>query len=1196
MSTSKPRFSRQALLPGVRARFRGMPKDYSMRPFWHWNDDLREEEIARQLDEFKRQHEFEPMISTGVGLIQPYLSEAYYDKVRFTLREARRRGLRIWIYDEYCWPSGTAANGIPERYPEYRMPSCRVYRYAVSARGARGLRLRLPPGRVLRAWAEREGSGRIADLSDALGDGVLDWRAPRGAWTATVCVVAPVQLRLASSTGARWTTDAPGYVDTLNREAVAKYIELVYEGHYRAAPEYFGTTVPGFFTDEAGFWYDARLDGGRTAVSLGFESRPGAFDPAPYADNPVLHGFHRSLPWTHDLLGQFRARNGYDLRARLPELVRGAASDRGVAYDYFRLVSDLFAENFCGQIGAWCGRHKLVFTGHWSEGISRGDFHRQTAPQQEPGIDVLGGGSVFNKLIMLPRQVASVARIYNRPRVVAETYGVTKWDFEMADKVRDADLLTVLGINAHMPIDHAYSFRGFRKHTANPPGFVQAPAWRYQRYLSDRVARLCLATSAGRAASDVAVFYPVEEALASALHDPKTGGLLEQGLYGVFTGLLEEQVEADFVFESALDRARIAGGRIAYPGASYRALIMAGVSIVSRETLARLRRFVETGGTLVALWRVPERDPRGAPLGAAARALFGDTRSLKAGRGCDRRIGAGRVIVRPDPLGMITTSESLSGGKKECLFDGTDSLVGTGKSYPQWLAVDLGARLDLVSLGVTVEAAKRHIRYRYAWQVSDDGRRWRTVAREVQAGLEHATRLPGRCRARHVRLQVEEGGGRFFALQALTIRYREASGEERTWKPPAGRRLVWRELLGGGTAPLEFHDESAGRLSPALAIATRIAGADRLMAVMNRTAAPLRLTARLAAPCAGAGLELWDPDTGSIRALGRPGPGGLPVAFAPYECRVFAAVRGPVSGARIPGAALAGGGRTAAESRGPWPFRTERPNAFPLMAGALRMADPMHPESWMPAPDGTIPKPFRRAPYALFDCRFVMDRAPGGDETLLYEEGLLAHLRLNGRALDPAPRRNRYLDPFGVSVPAGFALKRGENRLTGWFMPEFFERTMRSIWYNEDRVQPTFDVYLLGAFGVTGNRIGPGRARLDGRPWQQQGYPYYSGTGIYTVALDAPRDVQAGLRLEADAGRGVVEARWADGGRLIGVRVHPPYVFDVAGRAEPGQPLRIEVRVTHTIGAALTPQRMGAFQGAVEQYASGLARVRLVVP
>ena len=43
-------------------QFRGFPQKYSFAPLWFWNDELYEEEIARQLRLMKDQHVNETIV------------------------------------------------------------------------------------------------------------------------------------------------------------------------------------------------------------------------------------------------------------------------------------------------------------------------------------------------------------------------------------------------------------------------------------------------------------------------------------------------------------------------------------------------------------------------------------------------------------------------------------------------------------------------------------------------------------------------------------------------------------------------------------------------------------------------------------------------------------------------------------------------------------------------------------------------------------------------------------------------------------------------------------------------------------------------------------------------------------------------------------------------------------------------------
>ncbi|WP_424533864.1 glycosyl hydrolase [Sphaerisporangium viridialbum] len=84
--------------------------------FWFWNGKLTEDELSRQLDQMKDNGVKEFFIHPrqglggefGVSENAYYLSQDYFDKVGFALAEARRRGMKAWLYDDLNWPSGYA--------------------------------------------------------------------------------------------------------------------------------------------------------------------------------------------------------------------------------------------------------------------------------------------------------------------------------------------------------------------------------------------------------------------------------------------------------------------------------------------------------------------------------------------------------------------------------------------------------------------------------------------------------------------------------------------------------------------------------------------------------------------------------------------------------------------------------------------------------------------------------------------------------------------------------------------------------------------------------------------------------------------------------------------------------------------------------------------------------------------------------
>src|SRR2546425_1014484 len=50
------------------ARFRNPPREYTVVPFWFWNDELVEREIIRQIDEFEDHGVYGFTLHTRIGL------------------------------------------------------------------------------------------------------------------------------------------------------------------------------------------------------------------------------------------------------------------------------------------------------------------------------------------------------------------------------------------------------------------------------------------------------------------------------------------------------------------------------------------------------------------------------------------------------------------------------------------------------------------------------------------------------------------------------------------------------------------------------------------------------------------------------------------------------------------------------------------------------------------------------------------------------------------------------------------------------------------------------------------------------------------------------------------------------------------------------------------------------------------------
>jgi hypothetical protein len=227
-------------------------------PFWFWNDALTADEIRWQVKQMAAQGARGFFIHPRQGLQQPYLSASFFEMVDCALSAAREHGLVVHLYDEYPYPSGIAGGEVVLGCPQYY--ATELLHEAHIVEGGR-VRLALPRGKVLScvAYPLQHGEtdwGRGKDLLGHVGTlltvdsyldtgltaynrkryfaseptPVLDVTLPAGPHKLLVSVQAEVTHHK------YWDQ----FVDVLNPEAVARFIQLAHERYRERYGEEFG--------------------------------------------------------------------------------------------------------------------------------------------------------------------------------------------------------------------------------------------------------------------------------------------------------------------------------------------------------------------------------------------------------------------------------------------------------------------------------------------------------------------------------------------------------------------------------------------------------------------------------------------------------------------------------------------------------------------------------------------------------------------------------------------------------------------------------------------------------------------------------------------------------------------------------------------------------------------------------------------
>jgi hypothetical protein len=231
-----------------------------LAPFWFWNGDMRFEEMERQLTAMKEAgiHSvvFHPRSGLGGdmnhGELEYYLSETYFGKFKSALQIARRLNLKVILYDEYNWRSGSGGGrvlrggmvgtrSVPPN-PEYMAKFLAMVEVPVSGKIRGESSWKVPDGKLVgavAAQADKNGliQSSFKDLTSEVSEDSLKWRAPQGNWRLMFFMQRDSPIKVGPGTSEDVSGCCP---DLMNPAAVDKFISVTHGEYYRRFPEYFG--------------------------------------------------------------------------------------------------------------------------------------------------------------------------------------------------------------------------------------------------------------------------------------------------------------------------------------------------------------------------------------------------------------------------------------------------------------------------------------------------------------------------------------------------------------------------------------------------------------------------------------------------------------------------------------------------------------------------------------------------------------------------------------------------------------------------------------------------------------------------------------------------------------------------------------------------------------------------------------------
>ena len=572
--------------------FQNPPADCWPHTRWWWpGNPVSKEEITFELEEMRshgirgvEQITMEPVYEKGNI---PYLSDEYLEMLKHTVKEAKRLGMEVslnfggpgwilggdWVSDEDkskdMVPTSIDLTGnmlFNSYLPDGLTRTKRSWEhYEPKLDGAETLLA------VIAGKLEKDGKiieQSLVNLTSLVSAKKISWSVPDGNW------------RLM----AFWLKNngISNAVDHFSKHAMAEYCETLGSKFYGAVGDEFGKTVESLFADS-------------------FE----------------LPNLASGINWSTGLLEEFEKVKGYSLTRYLPAIwwQVGEISPK-IRFDVNEFLHQTGKSAFFDTFLSWCETHHIK--GRIQAYGFNTDNIEASGMTHIPEMEITAGekdiADWFDTRIGPRKYVSSGAHIYGREVVSAEVYTFIHWEryretLEELKIASDGYLLS----GATKFYNHGFNFSPEK--TVSPTRSLPFAAyiqpqnvwWPHYPRLAEYIARCSYLLRQGDFTADIALYSPLANQWSlNVLNPRKWTREFDWGELGNL--LVSNGYDYDLINDDALQNlARIKDGNIHIRNQEYKILILPNVETIPLQTLQFIEKYVDSGGVVIALERLPEK-------------------------------------------------------------------------------------------------------------------------------------------------------------------------------------------------------------------------------------------------------------------------------------------------------------------------------------------------------------------------------------------------------------------------------------------------------------------------------------------------------------------------------------------------------------------------------------------------------------
>jgi hypothetical protein len=548
------------VLPG----FKTPPKGYGDVAFYWWQGDtLTRERLAWQLDQLKNkgitslQINYSHLDTGGIsyGLSNPskpaLFTPEWWNLLRWFATESQKRGMTISLSDYTLGiGQGFSMDEAIKENPDLNGSVLKNISKKLSGNGSLELSqklltltaIKMNPDSSLAVETRR-------DLLSQVKNNKLDYQFGQENWKIT---------------GVYYETLIPSY-DPMNPQSGKSYCEHFFGKFERELPkETFKNAVNFFFSDELDFRVSGNL-------------------------------------WNRYFADEFKKRKGYDLVPYLDALYTNIGTiTPKIRIDYNDVLVSLSEDNFFKPVYQWHQDRGLIFgCDHGGRGknvAEFGDYFRTQRWNQGPGSDQPNLG----KDLIMAKVASSIAHMYQRPRVWLEGFYGSGWG-TTSSGVTDAIFANfTMGYNLLSFHGLYYSTMGGWWEWAPPCNHFRMPYWKQIDPLMTSVQRLAYTLSQGFHRCDVAIMYPTEPVITD-MEGKKSVSIA----FGAGTELYSKGIDFDYIDYESLDRAEVKNNELLISGERFKVLVIPSMKVMRQASLLKIEEFKKAGGIVVNIGEQP---------------------------------------------------------------------------------------------------------------------------------------------------------------------------------------------------------------------------------------------------------------------------------------------------------------------------------------------------------------------------------------------------------------------------------------------------------------------------------------------------------------------------------------------------------------------------------------------------------------